>query len=473
MPLNVRGGTGQPTRDPTVFGQLNLIAAGGNLQLATAVSKRSARYDATLIPRTLIENNLFARAYSKSILSLAEYLYESIQKQDQILLKGINKDKIYRPIALKILASSDCEVLVSIMEGNLPQKARLDPRMRQLMNSYNNSSKERAGIYIQYIVSKNDHRGLSPRELDGVVKGIRNYFTDNDYALKVDRTIRSARARKSWLSEERHKFPKARRYAGYHKKEPFQYHNYTVLKRRQERTLEFADNLERLINSIPQSEWDKPMEKPLTEIGWSKNCYKRLMQHLGHTASNHIMCLVHAIAVKEFPLRQFHLDQHVVYYISGPEQGALAEAIFTHLAHPWVSDATGFTHHPPGLNNDSVMDIKTRAWIDAATVLKYSPFEHNIKAMMEPFIRYKAETRRIQEETARIEAATEEAAKHRDERVKQGAKQVIGMRLQAQYKQMVADRLGKIQAAVLKFLPSPIGKHGKGKGGKKGAPGPA
>lgn len=368
----------------------------------TAVSKRSVPYDRSLIPRLLIENNIFGKAYSESILVLADALYDSIQKQYRVLLHNIDKDQLIRPIALKILSSSDCELLVAIMEGNLSLKARLDPRMRQIMLSHNGSKKGRAGIYVQYIVSGITHRGLTPRELHHVVSCIRKYFVDDKYALEIDQTVTSTRGRKSWIKTERRNHPKARRYAGYYAKDLFHQHRYTVLSRRQKRTLELATNIETAINLIPKDKWDIPMEKPLTEVGWTKDADVWLKSHANHNDSNHLMCLIHAIAIKEFPFAEVSSGSARGLLYSGPEQAALAEAIFTHLAHPWVADATGFTHHPPGLNNDSVMNITTRQWIDALTVHKYSPFATNIRGMMEPYERTKAETRRLQDETIRI-----------------------------------------------------------------------
>jgi hypothetical protein len=94
------------------------------------------------------------------------------------------------------------------------------------------------------------------------------------------------------------------------------------------------------------------------------------------------MCLFDALARYEYR-NSIQIEQYVVYYIWGPEQAAISEAIFTHLANAWAHKGTGFTYHPPGLSNNSVMDMTSRHWLEAAQFMSKGPYEKNIRDQYE------------------------------------------------------------------------------------------
>jgi hypothetical protein len=54
------------------------------------------------------------------------------------------------------------------------------------------------------------------------------------------------------------------------------------------------------------------------------------------------MCLFDAVAQLEYH-GNISLEQHVVYYITAPDQACISEAIFTHIANAGVKKGQGFT----------------------------------------------------------------------------------------------------------------------------------
>jgi hypothetical protein len=369
--------------------QLYLITSAGNqLQLGVAVQERSQHWDQVYVCDMLndIEHNKHSKAYSQSIAHLADSLWEEMAEAKTPLLNRVDKDTIYMPIAWNILGSASCEIIVAMLNGELPWKAKDDVEFGRTMKSFNRFKEGRAGVYVQYQVSAIDKVAPSPNEYFKAIECVRLYVRNtpaaDQYALQVDRKVLSGR--KSWMRDARKDYPEARRYAGhrYAESEIDQFHftPYKPLERRVKRILQFCKGLETRLLQVPKDRWTFPLSRPLSEVGYSKDCGLRLRSHANHTNSNHIMCLFDAVLKLEFPTRRYALDQYVVYYIWGPEQAALSESIFTYIAHAWVKDGTGFTHHFPGLNNDSALNLTARQWLDTLAVKRLGPLRKNIEA---------------------------------------------------------------------------------------------
>lgn len=63
----------------------------------------------------------------------------------------------------------------------------------------------------------------------------------------------------------------------------------------------FYRRLEKRLARVPQADFDKPLARPLCEVGYSNNAETRLKMHRKHTESNYLPNLTHAICQTVLP----------------------------------------------------------------------------------------------------------------------------------------------------------------------------
>lgn len=107
---------------------------------------------------------------------------------------------------------------------------------------------------------------------------------------------------------------------------------------------------------------------PICEVSYAKSPIERLKSHANHRSSNYIMNLAEATCRVLFSNRNIHIDQFVAYHLCTPEEGTLAEILFSRLLNAYITFGGGFSHHPAGLSNRSAWDDfhidQWRQWIE-------------------------------------------------------------------------------------------------------------
>jgi hypothetical protein len=167
------------------------------------------------------------------------------------------------------------------------------------------------------------------------------------------------------------------------------------------------------------------------------------------------MCLFDAVLKLEFPQRRYTLDQYVVYYIWGPEQAALAESIFTYLAHAWVKDGTGFTHHFPGLNNDSALGLTTRQWLDTLAVKQQGPLQKNLEIAEQPKIDMERKMSELRTETAELRTQLAFLKDMENKGLKENITKLWRLQMENKYRtKFLNPRFLNLHKTLMKTIPS-------------------
>jgi hypothetical protein len=345
-----------------------------SLQHSVAAQIRTKPWRRRDVPIALQQSSRFAEAYAKTQTTLAIEVWHAMKERGTPLLNNMDGDKFFIPIAFEIIATSSFDIMINLMDGNLPPRIREDHSFRRTMEAYDNFS-VRAGIYAQHLVHHKTGQPPTKRIMLDLIDWARVYLADDRFARRIDTLL--VKKQNSWLAKHRDmsENDEKRRYLG-RNKEDKNYSRYSVLPHRKARLVTICESTRKRLEDIPNELLDNPIDRPWGEIGWSNNCKKRLQQHSSHNGSNHLMCLFDAICKLKYP--DYCIEQHVVYYIWEPQHAAIAEALFTEIADPRYNTGTGFTYANPGLSNYSVMNMTTLDWADCHASVELGPFAENI-----------------------------------------------------------------------------------------------
>jgi hypothetical protein len=166
-------------------------------------------------------------------------------------------------------------------------------------------------IYVQYLVTR-EGVALDAQQRDVLVRCLRTYITDADYAFKIDHRKDGGKTNKTQCVQGR------RRYLSRSPDE-------APIEGRKRHVLQFATALEGHTRANTRCELI-----PLREVGFSSRAIRRLQEHRCHYNSKFLMNLIDVIYDLEFD-GIFHLDQYVVACLFAAPQASVAEILITRL----------------------------------------------------------------------------------------------------------------------------------------------
>ncbi|KAI0610894.1 hypothetical protein TUN205_04829 [Pyrenophora tritici-repentis] len=154
------------------------------------------------------------------------------------------------------------------------------------------------------------------------------------------------------------------------------------------RTITFVNALQKRLNEVLKADWNKPLEFPLVDVGYSNECIPRLREQASHHYSNYLMALTETLcAILPTTLQEwssngpYHIEQAVIYLVYKPEQSEISEIGWTKLADGYIHNGGGFSHYPAGLSNASASKTSVLIWSAAMMyVVKESAMKLNAQA---------------------------------------------------------------------------------------------
>ncbi|KFY07656.1 hypothetical protein V492_06941 [Pseudogymnoascus sp. VKM F-4246] len=267
--------------------------------------------------------------------------------------EGQNEDTIVEMIAMMCLLSK--RLLRSIIEGDLPLVRRSSQVVRQeLANTalYNTQP----GIYVLFFVNQDgkspsavewaeairlaelyagpgldsDRYADRPQRLHGDINGLYNgkrrfLLTPSDIK-RTDTDIKMSATRVDQLSQ----FVRAMK--------------------------------GRLTHELAAAKRDEPMQRAVSEVGYSKRVAARIQEHIAFRSTNYLMSLFRLIFRDRFPTRRYDIEGHAVMRCISHEDAAIGEILLTTLAQAYVTDGGGFCHQPAGENVVSANAIEHLRW---------------------------------------------------------------------------------------------------------------
>ncbi|KAF2489597.1 hypothetical protein BU16DRAFT_442725, partial [Lophium mytilinum] len=250
-----------------------------------------------------------------------------------------------------VLLTTDPRLLSAIVGGNLEKLYREDRAVGRLLDAHKSRGKLQPSIYMQLLSDKKG-KSPSPNELLRVTRKIRQYLRDPVYALEVDERLSCAH---SWsIADEREGL---RRYLCDEGNPTVPVADRSGLLRM------FCDALETRMLAFPSEDGDEPLAIPLVEFGYAADSEDRLKSHAKHRNSNFIMNLTESICMGLWGEDKYRMRQQIIYYIWNANHGFVAESLFTMIGRGYIYDGFGFSHHPAGQNNPSLLRITQGNWI--------------------------------------------------------------------------------------------------------------
>lgn len=257
-----------------------------------------------------------------------------------------------------MLLTGNSLVLLHFIRGDLAEQERknlfLSSTLRNLKKI--NNTADRALIYVQYLVDKHEISptpaeilealGVAEEYVNSAGKGLAK---SDQAAAKIDSAVGNARGASS-----------TRRY---------------VFKDSQVATFcEFVEYTRRRMESLPQ---DKPLQRPLAEVGYATETYNRLRDHQRHSSSNYLMNLMEAIFIsRDTP---YKMAQFVVFECIHPSHAMFAEILYSRMALCYIKQGGGFSHFPAGRSHRGAKHMAPEYWAKAQEVYNSPQFTVNLE----------------------------------------------------------------------------------------------
>lgn len=298
-----------------------------------------------------------SKAYEQSLLVLTEAAIEIPGLPcDQWIKRARDQSNTYRGAWLKIkgvyiLASMEDRVLKHLVDGDIPKAWCNDPAMRESMRSLRRVGDKgiAPSIYIQYLV---DGRGESPtpQQLRNILNHIELYIErisqeSHNWAMKVDKII--PQGSHLWTAEGA--AAGRRRYVdGQDKDKP-----------KDETRVPHVEAFVAAVRlRIKTLDPDKPLVRPLCEVGFATTPLERLEQHAKHQSSNYLMNLTDSTCRILYGQR-FEIKQFVLFHMFEPVQAAIGEVLFSRISQCYTTYGGGFSHHAAGISTHNVWVLPT------------------------------------------------------------------------------------------------------------------
>jgi len=251
---------------------------------------------------------------------------------------------------LELLASVHKLILKHIIMGDLPRACSENVGLMRHLDSLKPTDRKAdcPSVYIFYLVNNSGH-SPTPRELmkildtaEEYVEGYHEETNAASWALaeQIDVLFGSSSTPKYRLMNKGR-----RRYID-------SYHRRNVCVRW------IAATRARLRGHADDGEMDKPLERPLCEVGYATNPLERLQQHEAHESPNYLMNLTHAICVLKF--QQYSMVPFVVLHMFNPTHAMLGEIIISRASHCYVTYGGGFSHHSAGISHMGAVNTDSK-----------------------------------------------------------------------------------------------------------------
>ncbi|KAI5360429.1 hypothetical protein Slin14017_G086040 [Septoria linicola] len=244
-------------------------------------------------------------------------------------------------------------VLRSIIAGTLARDAKTKPEIARVLSSMRvqtqNNKMPQPAHYINLLVDSRGH-SPTPNQLLAALDVMKHDYIgsrSNHMAHKID--------------SFRRPIPKDATPRTQYWKRKYLSNGGTRSQNRNRQFAKFDDRLRRRLVAIPQHLRDKPLQHPLTELGYTHKTDARLKVHQRHSSSTFLMNLMEAVLGLLFP-GEFAIAQYVIFLCSRTEQGAIGELFFSLLSQAYTSTGGGFNYFPAGRSVRSVYSITENDW---------------------------------------------------------------------------------------------------------------
>jgi hypothetical protein len=287
---------------------------------------------------------------------------EAVLVEENVIVDTLVEGKMM--ICKNILASTDTALLLAIQLKNVALENKTDARVKAALKSVRRGN-DVPGIYWQGLVDQTTKESPTPDEIREMLDVMENYCTQGPTYDILASEIESALfpRRKNLLKNQQYGWRRYLKRSSPRRNprtgitpDP----NHTPSPTCELKAKLFIAAVRRRLDKLSPNEQVLPLELPLVEIGYAHNCPNRLKNHKNHTSSNYLMNLMEAVATYlksrgRFAGRSYRMAQHIIYNLWQPEQGILAEMLFTRIGHGYIYNGGGFSHHPAGLSNESVL----------------------------------------------------------------------------------------------------------------------
>lgn len=234
-----------------------------------------------------------------------------------------------------MLLGFDPDILHAFVEGDIPKQAKSNRSLDRKLRLIKNVEKEEycPSIYAQYLINS---LGESPtpatllKIMDSIElysKGLGTRDAESEsLAAKVD----TARPTQNWSMATARKGE--RRY----------------LKGDKQRNIciQWIKNVRERLKDL---EMNKPLDRPLVEVGYATSPTDRLNQHRTHSSSNYLMNLTEAVCKINHPA--YKIEQFVLFKLVHVTHAMYAEIISTRMALAYTSQGGGFCHFVAGISH--------------------------------------------------------------------------------------------------------------------------
>ena len=199
-------------------------------------------------------------------------------------------------------------------------------------------------IYANFVVNARGF-GPSPNEWADVITALYKYMESEQYSDSIDGSYASTRVdgAKKYLSTM-----------------TSIENNLPVCQDRVAVLMDFIAAMEqRMGDTLPA---DQRMQRPLSEVGYSRQPIARLKAHSEQHSSNFIMGLCMAVLEDTFPDEGFQLAQHIIMRVYEPHDAALGETFITALMQAYTINGGGFSHAAAGTSINSAKRVTNDSW---------------------------------------------------------------------------------------------------------------
>jgi hypothetical protein len=129
--------------------------------------------------------------------------------------------------------------------------------------------------------------------------------------------------------------------------------------------LVWIENLRARLRRLPM---DRPLDRPLLELGYATKPTERLKQHRNHTSSNYLMNLLEDI-FQVMHGKKYFIDQYVILHNTHVSHAMYAEILLSRIGLVYTSQGGGFSHYIAGKSQPGVYKIPEDYWDRVQTKL--------------------------------------------------------------------------------------------------------